>query len=79
MARGAEMKFISVSEAALDSIQRMGEADKARIAELEALIQLIDDVAPIAVEVNSPWGFARQRISDVRVSTNVQPIAKSEN
>jgi hypothetical protein len=57
----------------------MGEADKARIAELEALLRLIDDVAPIAVEVDSQWGFARQKISNVRVSTNVQPIAKSEN
>ena len=70
------MKMISVSEAALDSIQRMGEADKARIAELEGYLR---DISKAMREENFLVGVADVIDHRLRVSTNVQPIAKSEN
>ena len=79
------MKMINVSEAALDSIQRMGEADKARIAELEAAIKTIAELDPEkdSDEGYNEWGeadcFNQAQIIASRVSTNVQTIAKSEN
>jgi hypothetical protein len=77
--------MIKVSEAALDSIQRMGEADKARIAELEAAIKTIAELDPEkdSHEGYNEWGeadcFNQAQIIASRVSTNVQTIAKSEN
>jgi hypothetical protein len=74
------MKFISVSEAALDSIQRMGEADKARIAVLEATLTGINGMAKQLAGDFPSMARATALIDSVlRVNTNVQPIAKSEN
>ena len=69
------MKFISVSEAALDSIQRMGEADKARIAELEAALERASD----SFNRNGLYISAHHALAVARVSTDVQTIAKDEN
>ena len=69
------MKMISVSEAALDSIQRMGEADKARIAELTAALLDAADTFGLC----GMFGSAERYRDVVRVSTDVQTIAKSEN
>ena len=77
--------MIKVSEAALDSIQRMGESDKARIAELEAAMKLIAELHPEkdSDEGYNEWGeadcFNQAQIIALSVSTNIQPIAKSEN
>ena len=69
------MKFISVSEAALDSIQRMGEADKARIYDLEeALFSASSIFAGLGMT-----SLSKNFDNIASVSTNVQPIAKSEN
>ena len=74
------MKMIKVSEAALDSIQRMGEADKARIEVLEATLTGINGMAKQLAGNFPSMARATALIDSVlRVSANVQPIAKSEN
>jgi len=69
------MKMISVSEAALDSIQRMGESDKARIEVLKAALLDAADTFVLC----GMFGTAEAYRDIASVSTNVQPIAKSEN
>jgi len=74
------MKFISVSEAALDSIQRMGEADKARIAELENTLRGVHGLAKEFSNHSPGMAYATCVIEAVlRETTDVQTIAKSEN
>ena len=69
------MKMINVSEAALDSIQRMGEADKARIEVLKAALLDAADTFGLC----GMFGSAEAYRDIARVSTDLQPIAKSEN
>ena len=83
------MKMLTVSEAALDSIQRMGEADKARIEQLNVIAsilwRLLDKGFIHTWDEESEGecahlrGLAHDELKRYRVSTDAPVIAKGEN
>jgi hypothetical protein len=73
------VNMITVSEDALDSIKRMGEADRARIEELSDALRFIWWCAPMATRTASTWHEVCKKIAEVRVNTDINPAAKGEN
>lgn len=78
------MKMINVSEAALDSIKRMGEADRARIAQLESALKIIStwahcDFPRMETRDKEMSDIHKKAMTALRVNTYSQSAAKDEN
>jgi len=77
VATGSPMPMVSVSEAALDSIQRMGEADKAEIKNLRWTLKYIaSTLTPEPTDGEAlAFKFIREAANQaLRVNTDSQTI-----